>query len=112
MGVPTRSEGFNRFLLLFQLCASQTVHRNIVNGNNSIPLNRPKYVVFILLSARVPKDWIYPMLVTQARYVAPDISGVSKSRVKGLQIGCPKRHPDALLAKTMEDNMEIKHKLS
>ena len=37
---------------------------------------------FILLSARVPKDRIYPVLVTQARYVAPDISGVSKSRVK------------------------------
>ena len=42
------------------------------------------YVVFILLSARVPKDGIYPVLVTQARYVAPDISGVSKSRVKTL----------------------------
>ena len=34
------------------------------------------------LSARVPKDRIYPVLVTQARYVAPDISGVSKSRDK------------------------------
>ena len=29
----------------------------------------------------VPKDRIYPVLVKQARYVAPDISGVSKSRV-------------------------------
>ena len=36
---------------------------------------------FFLLSARVPKDRIYPVLVTQARYVAPDIFGVSKSRV-------------------------------
>ena len=36
MGVPTRSEGFNRFILLFQLCASQTVHRNIVNGKTLI----------------------------------------------------------------------------
>ena len=40
------------------------------------------HVVFILLNARVPKDRIYPVLVTQARYVAPDISGVSKSMVK------------------------------
>ena len=37
---------------------------------------------FILLSARVPKDRIYPVLVTQARYVAPYISDVSKSRFK------------------------------
>ena len=37
---------------------------------------------FFLLSAMVPKDRIYSVLVTQARYVAPDISGVSKSRVK------------------------------
>ena len=39
------------------------------------------YAVFILLSARVSKVGIYPVLVTQATYVAPDISSVSKSYI-------------------------------
>ena len=47
-----------------------------------------------MLSARVPKDWIYPVLVIQARYVAPDISGVSKSRVNILQVFQPLDYND------------------
>ena len=84
MGVPTRSEGFNRFLLLFQLYASQTVHRNIVNGKTFISsiIQYPLIDLCSFYFARVPKDRIYPVLVTQARYLAPDILGVSKSRVK------------------------------
>ena len=66
MGVPTRSEGFNGFLLLFQLCASQTVHRNIVNGKT-------------LISSIIQ----YPLIDLCSFYFAkckgtqrPDISGV------------------------------------
>ena len=40
-----------------------------------------------LLSARVPKDRINPVLVIQARYVALYISGVSKSRVNMVRSG-------------------------
>ena len=89
MGLPTKSEGFHIFFITFSIMYLTNRNRNKVKGYILISsimqyplINLGSF--FILLTARVPKDWIYPVLVTQARYVAPDISGVSKRRVNAV----------------------------